>query len=41
MIIILHRCTGSDNSIIPFYTFNVSIFVFYLPEDGHKVGRNK
>jgi hypothetical protein len=26
--------------IILFYTFNVSNFVFYIPEEDHVVGRN-
>jgi len=26
--------------MISFYTFNVSKFLFYIPEDGHMVGRN-
>jgi hypothetical protein len=26
--------------VILFHTFNVSNFVFYIPEDGHMVGRN-
>jgi hypothetical protein len=37
-IVILHVWTGSENSVIQ--TFMYSSFVFYLPEDGHTVGRN-